>query len=145
MKTDQRLWRTLHVLIHMNQQDSPMTSQAIAKMLNTNPVVVRRTLSGLRDKNWIHSEKGHGGGWRLACSLEQLSLQDVYEALNEPPIVNFNSANDSQGCLVEKAVHEAVDEVLEQARDLIMQRFKGITVAQIEKDFQVLYKQHCQK
>lgn len=49
MKMDQRFWRTLHVLIHMSHHKTPMTSHEIAKMLNTNPVVVRCTLSGLRD------------------------------------------------------------------------------------------------
>ncbi|MZC01638.1 transcriptional regulator, partial [Salmonella enterica subsp. enterica serovar 4,12:i:-] len=43
MRNDTRLSRMLHVLIHMSRHDRPATSDNIAEMLNTNPVVVRRT------------------------------------------------------------------------------------------------------
>ena len=62
MSSDNRLSRMLHVLIHMDQREHPLTSDEIARMLNTNPVVVRRTMAGLRDNGYVTSEKGHGGG-----------------------------------------------------------------------------------
>ncbi|MFP8913766.1 transcriptional regulator, partial [Pseudomonas aeruginosa] len=43
MRNDTRLSRMLHVLIHMARHEGPATSEAIAQMLGTNPVVVRRT------------------------------------------------------------------------------------------------------
>lgn len=136
MKSDQRLWRILHVLIHMSHTQKPMTSQAIAEMLNTNAVVVRRTMAGLREKNYVQSEKGHGGGWRLSCSLDQIRLLDVYLALGSPSIFAMGAANSGHGCLVEKAVNQAIDEVLQQARALLLERFGQITLSQIERDFQ---------
>ena len=53
MRKDSRLSRMLHVLIHMDQLNAPATSEKIASMLNTNPVVVRRTMAGLRDKGYV--------------------------------------------------------------------------------------------
>lgn len=141
MKNDNRLWRTLHVLIHMGQQQGPLTSAEIAQMLKTNPVVVRRTLAGLRDRGYIQAEKGHGGGWQLKVPLEQISLRDVYEALGEPPLISLGPNTDARvagGCLVEAAVNQALDEVLQQARQLLLARFGQISVAQIEADFQGL-------
>lgn len=125
----------LHVLLHMSQQEAPMTSKAIGLMLNTNPVVVRRTMAGLRNKNYVQSEKGHGGGWRLSCSLEDMTLLDVYEALGSPAIFALGAAGDSHGCLVEKAVNSAVADVLEQAQKLLLERFSSIRLSQIESDF----------
>jgi DNA-binding IscR family transcriptional regulator len=46
VRNDSRLSRMLHVLLHMARHDAPMTSETIAKMLGTNPVVVRRTMAG---------------------------------------------------------------------------------------------------
>jgi DNA-binding IscR family transcriptional regulator len=46
VRTDSRLSRMLHVLLHMARHDKPFTSEQIAKMLQTNPVVVRRTMGG---------------------------------------------------------------------------------------------------
>ncbi len=137
MKSDQRLWRTLHVLIHMSHHSGPLTSQAIADMLNTHPVVVRRTLAGLRKKNLIQAEKGHGGGWKLLRSLDQITLHDIYEALGEPAILTL-SPSISQSCLVEAAVNQALNEVLEQARQMVLERFHDMSLASIERDFQTL-------
>ncbi|MBU2412232.1 MAG: Rrf2 family transcriptional regulator, partial [Gammaproteobacteria bacterium] len=81
MRKDSRLSRMLHVLIHMNQLDAPATSEKIASMLNTNPVVVRRTMAGLRDKGYVTSVKGHGGGWSLAMALSDITLLDIHNAL----------------------------------------------------------------
>lgn len=138
MKSDNRLWRTLHVLLHMHHSQQPMTSQAIGEMLNTNPVVVRRTMAGLRERNYVQSEKGHGGGWRLTCKLENMTLLDVYEALGSPTLFAMGQASDSQGCLVEAAVNQALAEVMEQARQLLLTRFASISLAEIDADFEVL-------
>ena len=67
----------LHVLLHMAQQDNPATSEMLAKAMQTNPVVIRRIMAGLRERGYVRSEKGHGGGWTLACDLSQLTLRDV--------------------------------------------------------------------
>ena len=93
----QRLSRMLHVLLHMAEQDAPLTSETIGKMLNTNPVVVRRMMSGLRERGYVQSEKGHGGGWVLTRPLSELTLLDVYQALGEPPIFALGL---DQSCLL---------------------------------------------
>jgi len=38
----------LHVLIHMHKRGGRTTSETIALMLDTNPVVVRRTMASLK-------------------------------------------------------------------------------------------------
>lgn len=130
----------LHVLIHMAQNDNPVTSEAIGRMLGTNPVVVRRTMSGLRDQGYVHSEKGHSGGWKLVVKLEDISLLDVYRALGAPSIFALGPAADQPDCLVERAVNEAVDEAFQAAEALLMERFAQVTIAEIANSFD----QRCQ-
>jgi DNA-binding IscR family transcriptional regulator len=50
MRKDSRLSRTLHVLLHMARLDHALTSEVIARMFDTNPVVVRRMMAGLRNR-----------------------------------------------------------------------------------------------
>lgn len=142
MKPDQRLWRILHVLIHMGHHSEPMTSQAIAEMLHTHPVVVRRTLAGLREGGFVSAEKGRGGGWRLQRDLHSITLLEVYQALDEPTLLAIGpvqpAADAAAGCLVEKAVNQALAEVLSQARQLVLDRFGQLSLAQIEADFKDL-------
>lgn len=135
MRSDSRLSRMLHVLIHLDQHEHPVTSDEIARMLSTHPVVMRRTMAGLRDQGYVQSEKGHGGGWRLACKLDEISLLDVYQALGDPPVFALGPATDQPRCLVEQAVNAAVDEALQQAEALLLERFAKVTLAEIARDF----------
>ncbi|MGN7291943.1 Rrf2 family transcriptional regulator [Rhizobium sp. SAFR-030] len=135
MRQDSRLSRMLHVLIHMAEAEKPLTSDAIAMMLNTNPVVVRRTMGGLRDAGYVHSEKGHGGGWTLARPLADISLLDVYRAVGEPDVFAIGSAYDRPECLVEQAVTAAVDDALRDAEALLLRRFKEVSLADLAADF----------
>src|SRR3989338_4222655 len=98
MKRDRRLSLVLHLLLHLAHSKRPMTSEEMGASLQTNPVVVRRTLSGLREAGWIRSLKGHGGGWTLACDLGAITLGDVYKALGEPPMLALGLRNDEPTC-----------------------------------------------
>lgn len=49
MRQHRRLSRMLPVRLHMARFDGPATSGTIARMLGTNPMVVRRTMAGLRE------------------------------------------------------------------------------------------------
>ena len=83
MKKNSRLSLALHTLAHMAGEPEQMrTSADIADHAGTNPVVVRRVLGKLRDAQLLTSEKGHAGGWRLARSPHQITLADVYIALD---------------------------------------------------------------
>ncbi|MDC8759270.1 Rrf2 family transcriptional regulator [Janthinobacterium fluminis] len=135
MPSDNRLSRMLHVLIHMDQHEGALTSAAVARMLQTNPVVVRRTMAGLREAGYVQSEKGHGGGWTLARGLEQITLLDVYRSLGEPPVFSLGLAGDSPECLIEQAVNDALEAELREARQRLMARFGAITLAGLARDF----------
>src|SRR3954463_7214620 len=115
MRRDSRLSRMLHVLLHMARHDGPMTSDAIATMLRTNPAVVRRTMAGLRDAGYVRSEKGHGGGWVIACDLAKVSLLDVHRAVGGPRIFAIGNEHPNPDCAVEKAVNAAVEDALRDA------------------------------
>jgi Rrf2 family protein len=135
MRSDNRLSRMLHVLIHMDQQqEGAMTSETIARMLGTNPVVVRRTMAGLRDQGYVRSEKGHGGGWRLSRDLAEISLMDVYRALGDPPIFALGLADDHPDCLVEQSVNAALEDSLQTARQLLFDRLARISLADLSRD-----------
>ena len=84
MRRDSRLSGVLHVLLHMAERTGPATSEMLAKAMDTNPVVIRRIMAGLRDQGYVRSEKGHGGGWTLACDLSKVTLRDIYTALGSP-------------------------------------------------------------
>lgn len=135
MKRDSRLSGVLHVLLHMAKQPGPITSEALARVLDTNPVVIRRIMAGLRDRDYVRSGKGHGGGWTIACDLGAVTLRDVYEALGRPELLAMGNRTEAPGCLVEQAVNAALGEAFDEAEALLLRRFGEISLAALSADF----------
>ncbi|MAZ82869.1 MAG: transcriptional regulator [Hoeflea sp.] len=131
MKRDSRLSIVLHGLLHMQAQGKPMTSAELALCMDTNPVVVRRTMAGLRDSGFVHSEKGHGGGWVIARPLAEISLLDIHESLGEPDVIGFSNKDEMSGCLIEQAVNRELDATMEEMRAVFNARMRTITLADI--------------
>jgi len=137
MRRDSRLSRMLHLMLHLARDDGPFTSEAIAVMLNTNPVVVRRMLAGLRDQGYVRSEKGHGGGWTLAVDLADITLLDVHRALGGPTILAVGLADDHAQCLLEQAVNASLGEAMADAEARLLARLGEVTLADLAEDFEV--------
>jgi Rrf2 family protein len=135
MKRDSRLSGVLHVLLHMAEQDGPVTSEVLAKAMDTNPVVVRRVMAGLRQQGLVRSEKGHGGGWTIARPLDGITLKDIYAALGEPSLLAMGHRTEAPGCLVEQAVNAALDRSFHEAEALLLTRFGEVSLAMLSADF----------
>ncbi|HEX2009727.1 MAG TPA: Rrf2 family transcriptional regulator [Roseateles sp.] len=135
MNKDSKLSSVLHVLLHMAQHGRPLTSEALASYLNSNAVVVRRLLAGLREAGFVAAEKGHGGGWLLACELRTTTLRDIYDALGAPPVFAMGHRLEQPHCLVEQAVNAALGEAFRDAEALLIERFGRLTLADLAADF----------
>lgn len=136
MRPDSRLSRMLHALVHMDRLAGAATSEMLAQMLNTNPVVVRRTMGSLRRHGLVRSEKGHGGGWALARPLDQISLLDIYRALDEPQLFAIGPSIDNAECLVEQAVNAALGTALDAARQVLLSRLEQVTLGDLGRQFE---------
>ena len=134
MRRDSRLSGVLHVLLHMAEKSGPVTSDDLSKMLTTNPVVIRRIMAGLREHGYVRSEKGHGGGWTLACDLTKVTLQDIYVALGSPSLLAIGNRTESPGCLVEQAVNAALEQAFHDAEMLLLSRLGEVTLSMLSED-----------
>ncbi|WP_321877823.1 Rrf2 family transcriptional regulator [Paraburkholderia bannensis] len=121
MQRDTRLARLLHVLIHMHLRGGASTSETIALMLHTNPVFVRRTMAVLRESGYVRSTGGPGGGWVLACDLNDLTVKDIYEAIGHAAPFVIGPADDNRACPVEAAVNDYINEALDSAESALLQ------------------------
>ena len=131
MKTDGRLARMLHVLVHMGLLGGRETSERIAEMLNTNPVVVRRTLGALRAYGIVDSEGGRGGGWKLLRPLDRITVLDVQRALNDGAILRAPVSRDHPACPVERASNSVLEEAHAVAEAELMDKYGSTTLARI--------------
>jgi Rrf2 family protein len=134
MPASTRFSVALHVLAHLAEAPEPQTSEQLAGCVNTNPVVVRRTLAGLREAGLVTSARGTGGGWALARDPAGITLRDVYAALGERLLRGIDVAGPRPprgGCRIQRAVGGALDEFLADAEALLAERLGQITLADL--------------
>lgn len=134
MRHDGRLSRMLHVLIHMDKRGGKTTSETIALMLGTNPVVVRRTMAPLKQAGLVASDGGAGGGWSLARVIDSVTIGDVYEALGSPSALAIDVAVDHETCPVERAVVAKLGVVFQDTEKFMLERMRDVTLGTLAKD-----------
>ena len=126
---NRRLSVALHVLVHLaDRPDEARTSEDLARCADTNPVVIRRTLAGLREAGFVRSVAGHGGGWSLARDAAGLSLGEVCRALGERLVQTIDLAPRA-GCRVQAAATGVLDGLLEDAEARLLEQLDGISIA----------------
>ena len=142
MRRDSKLSSILHVQLHMAQANRPFTSEELSGFLDTNPVLVRRVLAGLRERGYVGSGKGHGGGWVITADLRQVSLRDIYEAVGAPTVFAMGNRVDNPACLVEKVVNQSLASAFDEAEALLVKRLGEVSLAELSERFNAQYAQH---
>lgn len=92
----------VHVLAYMAwKRSEAQTSERIASSVNTNPVVVRRIVGALRNAGMVSVQPGVGGGATLARDPADISLLDVYRAVEDgDELFSLHPSEPSASCNV---------------------------------------------
>lgn len=135
MRRNGKLFVALHALVHLDRHGGvPMTSEAIAGCLSTNPVVVRRTLGELRRGGILGAVRGHGGGWTLARPAATITLLDICAALGESLVEVMEPDPAHPSCAVVGSLTDSLGGVLAEVRALLDDRLGRITLAGLSAD-----------
>ncbi|WP_257305216.1 Rrf2 family transcriptional regulator [Geothrix campi] len=81
-----------------------LTSEYIAGSVNTNPVVIRRILAGLREAGLVRSQGGPGGGWQLLRAPEAVSLLEVLRAVDTEASFPLHATPPNPACPVGRSI-----------------------------------------
>jgi Rrf2 family protein len=109
-----------------------LTSELIAGSVNTNPVVIRRSLGKLRRAGMVTSHGGSKGGWELVRPASTINLRQVFEAVRTTPLLlglHRNSPNPK--CEVGAGVTRALANVYQQADTAFLKNLERTTVADV--------------
>lgn len=113
MAANSRLTVAVHALAWMalarRRGLDVLTSDQVAASINTNPVIIRRSLGDLRRAGLVLVRHGTGSGWSLAREPEQISLLDVYEAVEREPLFALHHAEPNLECPVGKGIRPVLD------------------------------------
>lgn len=127
--TNSRFAVAVHVLTLMAwSEDEPLKSEAVAESVNTNPVVIRRMVCELAQAGLVVSQTGATGGSRLARKPSEISLFDVYRALESRGVFSLHRQPPSRRCPVGVNIETVLGDVLGEVDSAVEQVLKSITI-----------------
>jgi Rrf2 family protein len=112
-----------------------LTSEVIARSVNTNPVVLRRVLADLRRAGLVETRRGVGGGVVLAKPAARITLRSVWEALEEgEQLFARHPAGPNPRCPLGLVVADYLEDLYGHAEDLLKTSLGKVTLAQLQRD-----------
>ncbi|MBV9813234.1 MAG: Rrf2 family transcriptional regulator [Acetobacteraceae bacterium] len=119
MAANTRLASATQILCVMAYLGEDTTSQVIARSLRTNPVVVRRLLKRLEQAGLVALRRGKEGGVSLARSPDEITLDQVYAAVEEDAGVFALRPGSNPHCPVDRTVPRLLDPLFAAAREAV--------------------------
>ena len=121
MKYSTRLSDAAHVLALVAMSaDEPLTSDAIATSIRTNPAFVRQLMSAMRRAGLVTSVRGHPRP-SLARPASDISLFDIYRAVEgDKPLLHQDTHTNPEcgvGVNIQYVLRECYDTVQERAEE----------------------------
>jgi DNA-binding IscR family transcriptional regulator len=137
MSTNNRMSLAVHVLtwIAFDRRGSDKevgTSQRIATSVNTNPVVIRRSLIDLREGGLVESSRSRG--WTLTRDASKITLLDVYNAVGGGEIFGMHASPPDAECYVGYGIQPVLTRVYERATAALCESLASTTIADILRD-----------
>jgi Rrf2 family protein len=108
-----------------------VTSERLAGIVNTNPVVVRRILGALREAGLVTSQPGPGGGWKLTRDAAAITLCDVYKAVDGESMLALPQRPPSEYCPFGVGLPRVLTECFQEAQTAMEERLSQVTIADV--------------
>jgi Rrf2 family protein len=108
-----------------------LTSDQVAASVNTNPVIIRRSLGDLRRAGLVRVRHGAGAGWSLARAPEEITLLDVYDAVGHEQPFGMHHTEPNLECPVGRGIRPALDQVYGEIEQTVRHELTLISVADV--------------
>jgi Rrf2 family protein len=135
MPTSTRFAVAVHILAGLaTYGDVPLNSEIIAKSANTNAAVIRRILSMLNEAGFSRAQLGQGGGAMLARPASEITLLDVYRAVEREGLFALHRSKPDAECLVGRNIQSVLEATLCKARSMMEAELAKVTIADVARD-----------
>lgn len=123
---------SLSVLAYLHKRGVDLiSSQQIAMSVNTNPVVIRSLMKGLKKVGIIESKEGKAGGIRLSRSAAKISLDEIFAAVEDKTILNLNPNPEFKPCPVSKSMKSVLSSIFMDVDQAVVKTLKRHTLQDI--------------
>lgn len=141
MQISSRFTVALHIFTCVDtfKDEYKVTSDFLAGSINTNPVIIRKILSQLKNAGLITVARGTGG-IEPTRPLADITFYDVYRAI-EPvengDLFHFHEAPNPE-CPVGRNIHALLDDKLKNIQNAMEDKMKEYSIADLRLGIQEL-------
>ena len=114
------------------------TSEFIGGSVNTNPVVIRRLLASLRQARLVASQGGPGGGWQLLREPGEITLGEVFLAVEGGALFPLHASTPNPLCPVGKHIQAALAGIYRDAQAALLADLDRTTLAHLVQNVKTL-------
>ena len=148
MQISSRFTVALHILtcVEIFKNEYKITSEFLAGSINTNPVIIRKILTQLKNAGLITVARGTGG-ITPTRPLREITFYDVYEAiepLENGDLFNFH-ASPNPNCPVGRNIHTLLDDKLKAIQLAMENEMKKYTVDDLRSGIRELLSKETKK
>jgi Rrf2 family protein len=116
------------------RRDGSVTSEKLAVSVNTNAVCIRRLLADLRRAGLVTTQKGAGGGAVLSRPPGEITLAQVYRAVETGSSFSLHPQQPNQRCPVGRKIEEVLSSVFGSAQEALERALAERTLADVLED-----------
>jgi Rrf2 family protein len=125
----------VHIMAGLGCQcGEDVTSSDMARSVNTSPSFVRRVLAKLSKAGLVRTATGKAGSCWLARDAKNISLLDIYKAVDAPKAFVIHNYSEQKNCTVSCRIKHALDGVLKKTQKAMETGLAGISLAEIVSD-----------
>lgn len=135
MQFSSRLTIAVHILLAIKEFESEykVTSTFLAGSVNVNPVIIRNTLGQLKAAGLVNVKAGEGGA-SLAKSPSDITLLDIFGAVEKDEELFHFHDNPNPECPVGRNVHAVLDSKLLAVQNSMQEQLSSVTLQELIDD-----------
>lgn len=123
----------VHILVGIAKYAHVNTSQ-LAQSVNTNPIFVKRIVGKLAKNGLVLSARGRNGGNSLGREAKDISLLDVYRAVNTPSLFAIHHYEKVASCSISSNIQQTLTEVRNTLQHEVDQKLMQLSIQDMLDD-----------
>jgi Rrf2 family protein len=109
----------------------PVCSALVAESVHTNPVVIRRLMSELERAHLVKSVAGRAGGFELNRDPAEITLADVYFAVEDESVFRMHKTDPLSNCPVAAQLGRVLSGPLKAAECALHSSLAGTSIRDV--------------
>ena len=115
---DTRFPVSVHIMTALAaQQPNLVSSEQLAQSIKTNPSFIRKLVVSLSSAGLVESVRGKAGGIRIAKNPKDITLDQIYKAVNDTCLMAVPDKSPNKTCSISCSMGEILGKISDDIED----------------------------